>query len=447
MGCRRPCRRCRRRPCRRGNRPGRAAGCTWTTRWFADAVFGDHVAVGLGSVAETASAGCPGRRRWRRRRARATGDGDGDGDGEDGGFAWRDNIRSPLSVASTTRSRRACSRVTSPAGRALSNAGVRTCRNCAHRRFLLICSARSTRCRPCRTPPGEPHRRAVRVVNMLRGHLKESRTTCLRGRCQGPTFRDALDPQYKANRPPMPDELRAQVEPMMDPIVAAQGILIPARGREADDVIGTLALRAPRARASTWSFHRRQGFRAAGAPGVQLVNTMSGSSSDSDESVVENSACTPADRRLPRADGRQGDNIPGVEKCGPKTAPPAAGRIRPLMARSPMPTRSAARSARTCARLRACRSTANWPRSRPMSWNRRRPTCAARTRCYPCARCTHATASSQALKELDGGASGVAVAGKGAGCARGRVALPRRRRRRWTGVDPALSEPGEYRNR
>ena len=60
----------------------------------------------------------------------------------------------------------------------------------------------------------------------------------------GPTFRDALDPQYKANRPPMPDELRAQVEPMME-IVAAQGIpILRVPGVEADDVIGTLALRA-----------------------------------------------------------------------------------------------------------------------------------------------------------------------------------------------------------
>ena len=101
---------------------------------------------------------------------------------------------------------------------------------------------------PLSNAAGEPTGALFGVVNMLRAHLKEAPDyLAFVVDAPGPTFRDGLDPQYKAHRPPMPEELRAQVEPMMQ-IVAAQGIpILRVEGVEADDVIGTLALRAAEA--------------------------------------------------------------------------------------------------------------------------------------------------------------------------------------------------------
>jgi len=97
---------------------------------------------------------------------------------------------------------------------------------------------------PLSNAAGEPTGALFGVVNMLRGHLKEKpEYIAFVVDAPGRTFRDDLYPEYKANRPPMPDELRAQVEPMME-IVSALGIpIIREAGVEADDVIGTLAVR------------------------------------------------------------------------------------------------------------------------------------------------------------------------------------------------------------
>src|SRR3546814_20272737 len=90
---------------------------------------------------------------------------------------------------------------------------------------------------------------------MLRAHLKEQPDyIAYVVDAPGKTFRDDLDEQYKANRPPMPDELRAQVQPMCD-IVHALGIdIIRIDGVEADDVIGTLAVQAAHAGAAVTGF-------------------------------------------------------------------------------------------------------------------------------------------------------------------------------------------------
>ena len=96
---------------------------------------------------------------------------------------------------------------------------------------------------PLTNAQGEPTGALFGVVNMLRGHLKEKpEHLAFVVDASGPTFRDDLDPQYEANRPPMPDELRAQIEPMLE-IVQALGIpILRVKGVEADDVIGTLAV-------------------------------------------------------------------------------------------------------------------------------------------------------------------------------------------------------------
>ena len=67
---------------------------------------------------------------------------------------------------------------------------------------------------PLTNAAGEPTGALFGVVNMLRAHLKEAPDyIAFVMDASGPTFRDALDPEYKANRPSMPDELRAQIEP------------------------------------------------------------------------------------------------------------------------------------------------------------------------------------------------------------------------------------------
>ena len=175
---------------------------------------------------------------------------------------------------------------------------------------------------PLSNAAGEPTGALFGVVNMLRAHLKEApEYLAFVVDAPGPTFRDALYPQYKANRPPMPEELRAQVEPMME-IVAAQGIpILRETGVEADDVIGTLALQAANAGIDVVISTGDKDFAQLVRPGVVLVNTMSGGRLDSDEAVVGKFGV----RAAQIVDylalmGDKVDNIPGVDKCGPKTA-------------------------------------------------------------------------------------------------------------------------------
>jgi DNA polymerase I len=180
---------------------------------------------------------------------------------------------------------------------------------------------------PLSNAQGEPTGALFGIVNMLRAHIKEKPTyIAFVVDASGPTFRDALDPEYKAHRPPMPDDLRAQIEPMMN-IVAALGLpILRVPGVEADDVIGTLALRAAAegidVTISTGDKDFAQLVRHAGnGAGVALVNTMSGSRLDSDEAVIAKFGVR-ADQivDLLALMGDTADNIPGVEKCGPKTA-------------------------------------------------------------------------------------------------------------------------------
>src|SRR6478735_2236887 len=98
---------------------------------------------------------------------------------------------------------------------------------------------------PLSNAAGEPTGALFGVVNMLRAHLKEKpEFAAFVVDAPGKTFRDELYADYKANRPPMPDELRAQVQPMCE-IVAALGFpILRIEGVEADDVLGTLAVQA-----------------------------------------------------------------------------------------------------------------------------------------------------------------------------------------------------------
>ena len=181
---------------------------------------------------------------------------------------------------------------------------------------------------PLTNADGEPTGALFGVANMLRATLKEQPDyAAFVVDASGPTFRDALYPKYKANRPPMPDDLRAQVEPMMQ-LVEALGLpILRVGGVEADDVIGTLALQAAAdgidVTISTGDKDFAQLVRQS-SPGrgiVELVNTMTGSRMDSDAAVMDKFGVLPAQIvDMLALMGDSVDNIPGVPKCGPKTA-------------------------------------------------------------------------------------------------------------------------------
>jgi DNA polymerase-1 len=180
---------------------------------------------------------------------------------------------------------------------------------------------------PLTNAAGEPTGALFGIVNMLRAHLKEQpEFTAFVLDAPGKTFRDDLDPEYKANRPPMPDELRAQVAPMIAIVEALGFPMIRISGVEADDVIGTLAVQGGAAGMEvTISTSDKDFAQLVREPSsgmhVALVNTMSGGKLDSDAAVIEKFGVR-ADQIIDYLAlmGDKIDNIPGVEKCGPKTA-------------------------------------------------------------------------------------------------------------------------------
>ncbi len=175
---------------------------------------------------------------------------------------------------------------------------------------------------PLSNAQGEPTGALFGVVNMLRATLKE-KPDCAAFVVDAPgkTFRDDLYPDYKANRPPMPEELRAQVEPMMRIVEALGFPILRVDGVEADDVIGTLAVHAQADGVDVTISTGDKDFAQLVRPGIALINTMSGSVLDNDAAVIAKFGVR-ADQvvDLLALMGDSVDNIPGVEKCGPKTA-------------------------------------------------------------------------------------------------------------------------------
>ena len=175
---------------------------------------------------------------------------------------------------------------------------------------------------PLSNADGEPTGALFGVVNMLRATLKEAPDfAAFVVDAPGRTFRDDLYAAYKANRPPMPDELRAQVDPMCDIVEALGFPILRVPGVEADDVIGTLAVQAAEAGIATTISTGDKDFAQLVRPGIVLINTMSGSRMDSEAAVHDKFGVRPdqiVDMLALMGDSI--DNIPGVPKCGPKTA-------------------------------------------------------------------------------------------------------------------------------
>ncbi|PNS08569.1 DNA polymerase I [Solilutibacter silvestris] len=301
---------------------------------------------------------------------------------------------------------------------------------------------------PLSNAQGEPTGALFGVVNMLRAHLKDKPDyIAFVMDASGPTFRDELDPQYKANRPPMPDDLRAQIEPLMA-IVQALGLpIIRESGVEADDVIGTLALQAAAGGVDVTVSTGDKDMAQLVRPGVGLVNTMSGSKLDSDEAVVAKFGVKPAQIiDYLSLVGDAVDNIPGVPKCGPKTAAKWLGEYATL---DGVIANAGKISGKIGESLRATlpRLPLNYQLATirtDVSLPERHDELAMRERDVEALRVLYARYGfNQALKELDGAAvpeSAGAAMPKAPTGLRGFVAPPVIA----GDIDPQLSRPGEY---
>jgi DNA polymerase I len=175
---------------------------------------------------------------------------------------------------------------------------------------------------PLSNSRGEPTGAVHGVLNMLLKFVKEyqPKRIAVVFDAPGKTFRDELFAEYKAHRPPMPNDLRSQIEPLLT-ILRAQGMpILREEGVEADDVIGTLACRAAREGHSVLISTGDKDMAQLVDGSITLINTMSNSALDRagvkakfdvhPEQIIDYLALV----------GDSSDNIPGIEKVGPKTA-------------------------------------------------------------------------------------------------------------------------------
>jgi DNA polymerase I len=173
-----------------------------------------------------------------------------------------------------------------------------------------------------RNKANEPTGAIYGVLNMLRRLRKDvpaDYIACIFD-AKGKTFRDDLYPEYKANRPPMSDDLTAQISPLHEAIRALGWPLIMVDGVEADDVIGTLAAHAEMEGFATVISTGDKDMAQLVNEHVTLINTMSNETLDIPG--VEKKFGVPPERIVDYLAliGDAVDNIPGVDKVGPKTA-------------------------------------------------------------------------------------------------------------------------------
>ena len=169
---------------------------------------------------------------------------------------------------------------------------------------------------------GEPTGAVVGVLSMLRKLIEAQRPEFIGVVFDAPgqTFRDQIFPAYKAHRPPMPDDLRAQIEPLQT-IVRAMGLpLLVIPDVEADDVIGTLATQAAAQGIPTLISTADKDLAQLVDARITLVNTMTDTLLDRAGVIAKFGV--PPERIIDYLSlvGDTADNVPGVPKCGPKTA-------------------------------------------------------------------------------------------------------------------------------
>ncbi len=175
---------------------------------------------------------------------------------------------------------------------------------------------------PLTTAKGQATGAVYGVINMLRRLLLDQAPDYMAVvfDAKGKTFRHDLYDQYKANRPPMPDDLRSQIEPLHE-IIEAMGIpLLVVEGVEADDVIGTLARQGEAHGMRTLISTGDKDMAQLVDDHVTLINTMTNTVTDT-AGVREKYGVTPEQIvDYLTLVGDTSDNIPGVPKVGPKTA-------------------------------------------------------------------------------------------------------------------------------
>ncbi len=172
------------------------------------------------------------------------------------------------------------------------------------------------------TADGQPTGAITGVLNMIKSLKKDypNGNVVVVFDAKGKTFRNDMYPEYKANRPPMPDDLRSQIAPLHE-IIAAMGLpLLVIEGVEADDVIGTLSHQATALGIETVISTGDKDMAQLVNQHVRLINTMTNVEMD-EAGVIEKFGVRP-DQIIDYLAlmGDKVDNIPGVEKCGPKTA-------------------------------------------------------------------------------------------------------------------------------
>jgi DNA polymerase-1 len=175
---------------------------------------------------------------------------------------------------------------------------------------------------PLTNSRGEPTGAMYGVLNMLRSLILQYQPThaAVVFDAKGKTFRDELFEHYKSHRPPMPDDLRAQIEPL-HAMVKAMGLpLLAVSGVEADDVIGTLALEAEKAGRPVLISTGDKDMAQLVTPGVTLINTMTNTILGPEE--VQTKYGVPPELIIDflALMGDSSDNIPGVPGVGEKTA-------------------------------------------------------------------------------------------------------------------------------
>lgn len=175
---------------------------------------------------------------------------------------------------------------------------------------------------PLTNSQGEPTGAMYGVLNMLRSLLLQYTPShvAVVFDAKGKTFRDELFDQYKSHRPPMPDDLRSQIEPLHQ-MVKAMGLpLLVVSGVEADDVIGTLALEAEKAGHAVLISTGDKDMAQLVTPGVTLINTMNNAILGPDEVVEKYGVPPELIIDFLALMGDSSDNIPGVPGVGEKTA-------------------------------------------------------------------------------------------------------------------------------
>jgi DNA polymerase-1 len=173
-----------------------------------------------------------------------------------------------------------------------------------------------------RSPDGHPTGAMHGMVNMLRrlrADYPAAYIACVFD-AKGKTFRDDMYPEYKATRASMPDDLRLQIEPIHEVVKAMGWPILMVEGVEADDVIGTLSEAAAKAGMNVVVSTGDKDLAQLVNDKVMLINTMTNEKMD--EAGVLAKFGVPPNRIIDYLTliGDTVDNVPGVNKCGPKTA-------------------------------------------------------------------------------------------------------------------------------